>query len=160
MIIPQKLKDKGFSLSEVSESDLSDYLTIKKICYTKYVDEYYGGWVDDVQIEMNTNVFNKLSGKSNFSKILLHGEVVGFFSFDDLEAEISGITIQMIEKAQNMGIGSFYLHHITALANQNNKPIFLKVFKSNPAQYLYQRFGFMSYEETDTHFLMRYDPAK
>ena len=58
MIIPQNLIDKGFSFTEVSEKDLSDYLAIKKICYKKYVDEYFGGWIDDVQVEMNTNAFN------------------------------------------------------------------------------------------------------
>ena len=160
MVIPQNLIDKGFSFSEVSEKDLSDYLTIKKICYKKYVDEYFGGWIDDVQIEMNTNAFNKLIGKSNFLKILLHDEVVGFFSFDILEDKISGITIQMIDKAQNMGVGSFYLHHITSLSDKNKTPIFLKVFKSNPTKNLYKKFGFTIYEETQSHYLMRYDPAK
>jgi hypothetical protein len=71
MVIPQNLIDKGFSFSEVNEKDLSDYLVIKKICYKKYVDEYFDGWIDDVQVEMNTNAFNKLIGKSNFLKILL-----------------------------------------------------------------------------------------
>ena len=159
MIIPQNLKDKGFSFFEVNETDLPDYLTVKKICYKKYVDEYYGGWIDDVQIDMNTAVFNKLRGKSNFLKIMMHGEIVGFFSFDVLEDRIAGVTIQMTDEAQNMGVGSFYLRHITALANQSNKPIFLKVFKSNPAINLYKRFGFLKYEETASHYLMRYDPA-
>jgi ribosomal protein S18 acetylase RimI-like enzyme len=160
MIITQALKNKGFSFSDVTKSDLSDYLSIKKACYKKYVDEYYGGWIDDVQIEMNTNIFNKLCSKSNFLKILLNGEAVGFFSFDVLENKIAGITIQMIDKAQNMGVGSFYLHHITSLSDKNKTPIFLKVFKSNPAKNLYERFGFTVYDETESHYLMRYDPAK
>ena len=155
----QELKDKGFSFSEVSELDLSDYLTVKKICYKKYVDEYYGGWIDDVQVEMNTNAFKRLSGKSTFLKILLNDEVVGFFSFDVLDYKIDGITIQMIDKAQNMGVGSFYLNHITSLSDKNMKPIFLKVFKSNPAKNLYERFGFTVYDETSSHYFMRYDPA-
>ena len=90
MIISQDLKDKGFSFAEVNETDLSEYLKIKKICYEKYVDEYFGGWVDDVQLDMNTTAFNKLSGKSNFQKILLHGKAVGFFSFDVSDDKIFG----------------------------------------------------------------------
>jgi predicted RNA-binding protein associated with RNAse of E/G family/ribosomal protein S18 acetylase RimI-like enzyme len=158
MEISQNLKDKGFLFSEINESDISDYLAIKKVCYRKYVDEYFGGWVDDVQVEMNTNAFNKLSGKSNFLKILLHGEVVGFFSFDVLENKISGITIQMIDRAQNMGVGSFYIEHITAISKKNKIPIFLKVFKSNPVKNLYKRYGFKIYKETFSHYLMRFDP--
>jgi len=64
----------------------------------------------------------------------------------------------MLEYAQNKGIGSFYLSHIVLLSNQQNKPIFLRVFMSNPAQDLYKRFGFIVYDKTISHYLMRYDP--
>ena len=67
--------------------------------------------------------------------------------------------IQIIDKAQNMGVGSFYLHHIISLSEKNKTPIFLKVFKSNPAKNLYEKFGFYVYEETQPQYLMRYDPA-
>ena len=160
MVLSQELKNKGFSLSNVGECDLPDYLIIKKKCYKKYVDEYYGGWVDTVQTEMNTNAFNRLSNKSNFLKILLNSETVGFFSFDVLENKIEGITIQLIEQARNMGLGSFYLNYITSLSDKNSVPIFLKVFKSNPAKNLYNRFGFKIYDETSSHYLMRYNPTK
>ena len=49
MNIPQDLVSKGFTFSEVNELDFNDYFAIKKICYEKYVDEYFGGWVDEVQ---------------------------------------------------------------------------------------------------------------
>ena len=158
MILSQELTNKGFSLSEVSDTDLADYLLVKKVCYEKYVDEYYGGWIDDVQIEMNTKIFNKTKSQYNFYKILLHNETVGFFAFGELDDRIGGISIQIIDKAQNMGIGSFYLNKIISLSKKSGKPIFLKVFKSNPAQNLYKRFGFKTYDETPSHYLMRYDP--
>jgi ribosomal protein S18 acetylase RimI-like enzyme len=64
----------------------------------------------------------------------------------------------MIEIAQNRGMGSFYLRHITSLSNETNKPVFLKVFKSNPAQNLYKGFEFEIYSETVSHYLMKYTP--
>jgi GNAT superfamily N-acetyltransferase len=159
MVLSQDLINKGYSLAKVVESDLSDYLIIKKICYEKYVDEYYGGWKNNVQIEMNAKVFNETAKQSAFIKILLNGETVGFFAFDERNDKIGGITIQMTEKAQNKGIGSFYLEHIISISDKNKKPIFLKVFKSNPAQNLYKRYGFKTYDESSTHYLMRYDPT-
>ena len=90
---------------------------------------------------------------------MLHNKTVGFFGFNESEDKIDGITIQMISEAQNHGIGSFYLEQIITLSKKTNKAIFLKVFKSNPAKDLYKRFCFETYDETDTHYLMRYNPV-
>jgi len=159
MILPQNLIDKGIVLSEVDEHDFSDYLVVKKACYEKYVDEYFGGWVDNVQLKMQMNEFNEARNQSCFKKISLNGETVGFFAFNELDEKIDYISIQMIEKTQNMGVGSFYLNEVTSLSEKTKKPIFLKVFKSNPAQNLYKRFGFTIYDETYSHYLMKYEPA-
>jgi len=97
--------------------------------------------------------------QSTFKKILLNDEIIGFFGFDELSDKIRGTSIQMIEKARNMGIGSFFLNHITSLSKMDNKPVYLKVFKSNPAQNLYKRFGFAVFDETASHYLMRYGPS-
>lgn len=152
------LKNKGFEIYNVESKDLQDYIDVKRKCYKKYVDEYYGGWVEDIQIKMNTNAFFNMMKESCFIKLLLNGSIVGFFAYDEQDSKIGGISIQIIEIAQNKGIGSFYLNYITSLSNQQNKPIFLKVFISNPAQNLYKRFGFTIYDKTVSHYLMRYDP--
>lgn len=148
---------KGFSLSAVSADDLFDYLNVKKSCYKKYVDEYYGGWIEDFQLNVNTNIFEKARKQSCFQKITLGGKTVGFFGYNELENQINGVTIQLIEKAQNKGVGSYYLKQLVSLSTKANKPAYLKVFKSNPAQNLYMRFGFVIYDETPSHFLMRYN---
>lgn len=154
-----ELKNKGFSFCDVELSDFATYYNISRTCYEKYVDEYFGGWVEETQIKMNTDAFNNEMKETCFKKLLLNGSIVGFLAFDVHDDKIDGIMIQMIEYAQNKGIGSFYLSHIVSLSNQQNKPIFLRVFKTNPAQNLYKRFGFEVYDETHSHYLMRYDPT-
>jgi hypothetical protein len=158
MIIPQDLADKGFSIRKVSECDFADYFTIQKACYEKYVDEYFGGWNEGEQLKRCTDAFNETMKQSCFYKVLLNGKAAGFFAFDEQGGEIGGITIQMIEKARNKGVGSFYLSHITELSKKSKKPIVLKVFKSNPARELYARFVFAIYDETFSHYFMRYEP--
>ena len=158
MVLSQDLINKGFSLSNVNESDFNIFYTISRLCYEKYVDEFFGGWLEDFQIKMNTDSFNNAMNQSTFKKYLLNNEIVGFFAFNELSDKIDGVSIQMTEKARNMGIGSFYLNHITYLSKRYNKPIYLRVFKSNPAQSLYKRFGFEVYDEIVSHYLMRYDP--
>ena len=151
MIFSKHLRDKGFALADMEEADFEAYYAVKKACYEKYVDEYYGGWDDDTQLEMNARAFREAQKCLCAQKILLHGETVGFFSYNEAKHEINGISIQMLEHARNQGVGSFYLEHITA----KGKPVTLKVFKSNPAQKLYAKFGFVVYDETPSHYLMR-----
>ena len=155
MVLSAELAGLGFALRDVSASDFGDYLDIKKICYEKYVDEYFGGWVNDIQIKMNTDAFNSMMKETCFRKILLDSETAGFFAYDEQDGKIDGVSIEMIEKARNKGMGSFYMRHIIELSEKSGKPVFLKVFKSNPAQNLYKRFGFRVYDETASHFLMR-----
>jgi len=158
MILQKNLADKGFAISSVDKSDFDVYFEISRACYEKYVNEYFDGWVDEFQLTMNTDAFNKEMGQSTFMKLLLNDEIVGFFAFDELGDKIDGVMIQMIETAREKGFGSFYLNHITSIANNTNKSIFLQVFKSNPAKNLYERFGFTIYDESISHYQMRYDP--
>lgn len=160
MILTVELINKGFKLQDVSINDLNNYIDIKRVCYKKYVDEYYGGWNDDIQIKMNRDAFDDMMKETCFKKLLLNNLPVGFFAYNELDDKIDGISIQMVELSQHKGIGSFYLKYITLLSQNENKPIFLKVFKTNPAQNLYRRFGFHKYGETETHYLMMYSPIK
>lgn len=159
MRLTDELISKGFSLQDVIIDDLGTYIDVKRVCYKKYIDEYYGGWIENIQIKMNTDAFNDMMKETCFQKLLLNNVSVGFFAYNELNDKIEGISIQMLEVSQRKGVGSFYLQYITSISNKANKPIFLKVFKSNPAQNLYKRFGFFKYNETKSHYLMSYNPT-
>lgn len=158
MELTSDLKNKGLSLCDIELSDFETYYNVSKMCYEKYVVEFFGGWIEENQIKMNKDAFIHEMKETCFKKLLLNGSTVGFLAFDVLEDRIDGVMIQMLAEVQNKGIGSFYLRHIVSLSNQQNKPIFLRVFMSNPAQNLYMRFGFEVYDKTISHYLMRYDP--
>ena len=160
MRLTAELINQGFLLQEVRLDDLGSYIDVKRVCYKKYVDDYYGGWIENIQIKMNTNVFNDTMKETCFHKLLLNNVPVGFFAYNELDDKIEDISIQMVEVSQRRGVGSFYLQYITSLSEKVNKSVFLKVFKSNPALNLYKRFGFEKYSETETHYLMRYNPTK
>jgi ribosomal protein S18 acetylase RimI-like enzyme len=160
MRLTAELIKQGFSLQDVILDDLSNYIDVKRVCYKKYVDEYYSGWIENIQVKMNTDVFNDTMKETCFQKLLLNNVPVGFFAYNELDDKIEGVSIQMIEVSQRKGVGSFYLQYITSLSKKVNKPIFLKVFKSNPAQNLYKKFGFNKYGETESHYLMIYNPIK
>ena len=152
MNLPQNLINKGFALSEVIKDDLTSYLLVKKCCYKNYVEEYYGRWIDDVQTESNTKAFAKKMEQTCFLKILLNNETVGFLGFNETENAIENISMQMLPEAQNQGIGSCFLECLVKL----DKPLFLRVFKSNPSKGLYERFGFRVCDVTPIHYYMEY----
>lgn len=152
-----ELADKGFALCPASDADRNDFVRVKMTCYRKYVEEFYGNWDAADQIQRNTDRFYKTRGFTNLTKILFHDRTVGFFSYDVREDRISAVTLQMTEEARNLGMGSFILRHILNLGKQIGKPVYLRVFKSNPAKGLYERFGFTVYDESSTHFLMKYE---
>ena len=53
---------------------------------------------------------NRQSGfHTPFKKITLNNEVGGFFALAELHDKIDGVLIQMIDKAQNKGFGSYIL---------------------------------------------------
>lgn len=159
MELTPALLEQGFSLQAVAADDLGRYLDVKRDCYRKYVNEYYGGWAEDDQMARNTQAFRQMMEQTCFLKILLEDEIVGSLAYDIQADKIDGISIQMVAAARNRGIGSLYLRHITALADEANKPAYLKVFLSNPARQLYRRWGFEPYGQTASHELMVYRPS-
>lgn len=154
-----RLLSMGIHFEPVSASDLNAWLDTKQACYRAYVDTYYGGWNDEMQIRLNTKSFESACSMTCFQKITRYGRTVGFMGYNELEDRIQGVTIHMYAEYRNQGIGSGFLRELISLSQSTGKPIYLKVFKSNPAQYLYSRHNFSIYNETVSHFLMKFTPT-
>jgi hypothetical protein len=78
MRLTAELINQGFSLQDVNIGDFGSYIDVKRACYKKYVDEYYGGWIENTQIKMNTDAFNDMMEETCFQKLLLKNIPVGF----------------------------------------------------------------------------------
>jgi len=157
MKLTDDLVNKGFSLQDVTIDDMDRFIDIKRECYKKYVDEYNGGWIDEIQVVIHKDGFKRMLQYTCFQKILLKDLTVGFFAWDERDGKIDGISILMAEPARNKGMGSFYLDVLTSRSTQTDKPVFLKDFKSNPALSLLKRFGFQIYDESRTHYFMSFN---
>jgi len=158
MVLPLNLTQKGFSIENVNTDDLLSYIQVIRTCAKKYVDEnneFYGKWNDE-------NVFNEFNNKTErsfFRKLLLYRETVGFLAYDIKDDKIDGVSINLIEKARNSGIGSLYMRHVITLAEEQGKPIFLEVMVTNPAVNLYMRLGFKHHKDLLGFHQMIYNPA-
>ena len=140
-----------FSLREYCVEDYEFVYDAKKQGYKEYVELFYGKWDDVGQHEMFENY---LSARQKFIKIIeVNGEKAGFIDVsetNDGELEIGNICL--LPNFRGRGIGSVYFEQL--LKERENQTMKLRVFKNNPAQNLYKRFGFEITQETDTHFYM------
>ncbi|WP_313185592.1 hypothetical protein [Lacrimispora sp.] len=157
MVLSEELIGRGFSLQDTVENDLEKYIDINRACRKKYMDEYNGGWIDDIQVILNTDSFHKMLKYSCFKKILQFNTIVGFFSFNELTDKICEISLFLTGPARLKGIEAFYLKHITTLSKQVSKPIFLNVYKSDPVHELYKQFGFKIYDQSRAQYIMSFN---
>lgn len=158
--LPQELRQKGFHLADAVPEDLDCYVEIKKACFQSYVELYYGAWDDKIQFEMNRNIFLRAQNGICFQKIIFQGKTVGFWTVDELEDRIDGITLQIEREARGQGLGSCFLEQVIQFSRERGKTVFLKVFRPNPARRLYERFGFKVYDSDETHYMMKRNPEQ
>ena len=140
-----------YKLRKYQKEDYEFVYEIKKICYRKFVDEYYGGWDENKQIKM----FAELMGQDAEHSYIIEvdNKRVGFFSEGENSLEVyRPNNLCLLPEYRGRGIGSDIL--CKALDKHKDQDILLRVFKSNPAQNLYKRMGFEIYDETKSHYLM------
>ena len=79
---------------------------------------------------------------------------IGFFSEGEDTIDVyRPNNVCLLPEYRGQGIGTDVLNR--AIEQHKNQDIYLKVFKSNPAQNLYKRLGFEIIEETRSHYLMK-----
>jgi len=147
------LKNMGFSLVETDEADVNAYIQVNRAVYKKYIDlyrDFFGEWNDELVYE----TFCHKRTLTFFRKLLLHNEVVGFMNYDLKEDKIDEVSIHIIAKAQNKGIGTLFFRSL----QEFRKPIFIAAVKANPAINLYARLGFEPYREDEIFCFMTYNP--
>jgi GNAT superfamily N-acetyltransferase len=157
MILPDDLINQGFSLQEASTNDLGIYIDINKACCKKYVDQYYGGWNDEIQTIINTDSFNRMVHVICFYKILQGDRPVGFFSYAEQENQVGEVSIYILPQARKKGLEASFIGHITSYSTETGKPVFITVFRSSPLKDMFESFGFEIYDKSRTHFLMSYN---
>lgn len=157
MKLTSNLENMGLSLVNVNETDINDYIHLKRTVYKKYIDEhsdFFGEWNDKFEFE----AFYYKMKSTFFKKLLLNDEIVGFMNYDHKEDKIDDISIHLVEKIQNKGIGTLFISHLIKLSKEYCIPAFIESIKTNPAQNLYKRLGFAFYKEEDVFYFFRYNP--
>ena len=157
MVLSDDLISEGYTIELVEESDLDQYIKIRKDFLKPFVDQYYGGWVEEIQMIIADDLFHRTRRDTSFLKILKSGETTGFLAYREQPDQITDVSVMMSESGKEIELLGEFLHFITRLSDRTKKPVLLTVYQSAPFADLYLEHGFTIYGTSRTHYLMSYN---
>ena len=135
-----------YILRQASIQDLEILDRIYAANMKSYVEKVYP-W--------NPRLFRDCFIPEEYQIVEIKQKVVGFIKIVTSITDTYLGEIQIAKEYQNRGISTSLLDLIINRAKANNHRLWLKVIKGNPAEKLYQRLGFMVFEESLTHKKMQ-----
>jgi ribosomal protein S18 acetylase RimI-like enzyme len=140
-----------YTLRQAREDDFEFLYNLKVTCLKEYVAATYG-WDDEYQLQLFTKRFDP----SEIQIIVVDDHDVGHLSVEDSDDELYIAGIYLLPAWQNQGLGTSVIEDVLSTAAGREKGGWLQVLRVNPARHLYERLGFQIFEETNTHFKMRW----
>jgi len=139
------------------QADASDHAFLRELHQAAYRDvviRQFGNWVEADQ----DTWFEQQLG-SPIQVIELDGVPVGAVALHDAADHLFLAELQILPEFQNRGIGSAVLRAELERATALARPIRLRVLLQNHAVALYLRHGFTITSQTETHYLMAWEPG-
>jgi len=135
--------------------DIDFLYGLNRATLREYVVETWGRWDERWQEERYRQHFQPASCKI----IVQEGHDVGVLASRKTETELVIVSIQLLPQHQGRGIGTSLIDVLFKEARDEGKRMTLQVLNVNDrARQLYERLGFSTVEETDTHYLMKAAP--
>jgi ribosomal protein S18 acetylase RimI-like enzyme len=107
-----------------------------------------------MQFNLQSQQYNAGYPQAEQSIILLDDSPIGRLFVDESDREITLVDIALLPEYRKQGIGTYLLEQLLTRATQADKAVRLHVFKSNPAQGLYERLGFATIGEDGMYLEM------
>lgn len=112
------------------------------------------GWNDEAQADW----FDARFDPETNDIIEAKGNPIGCISVERPGDMILIRSIEIVPEWQNRGIGSAMLKDVLGEGKRHRVPVRLQVLRVNPARSLYERLGFVTVGETETHYVMMWRP--
>nr|WP_290223303.1 GNAT family N-acetyltransferase [Trichocoleus desertorum] len=131
---------------QATEVDFDFLNKMHAACLREHVERIYP-W--------NPDLFGETFNPRLIQIILANQIEIGMFQLLQREGELYLSNLLILPRFQNCGLGTLILKNVLEQGQALNLPVQLQVLKQNPAKRLYDRLGFISLEETKTHYIMR-----
>lgn len=140
-----------YQLRATQVSDLDFMYEVKRDGLRAYVEATFGPWDEAVQRARFDGLFTPHADRI----VVVDGRDVGTLSVEWSTDPVFVAGIYLQADARNRGLGSEILADVFARARELGRAVELRVLKSNPAaRRLYERLGFVTSGETETHVLL------
>ena len=127
-----------------TQNDLAIAYAITEDAMRGYVEETWGTWDDEEQLQKHRANFTP----ETYRMILIEDEVAGLVAVEEFPSHVWLVKLYVLAKYRGQGIGSQVLQGIQQNASAHGKPVTLRVLRVNKrAQALYAKHGFTVTEE-------------
>ncbi|MDK2965724.1 hypothetical protein [Lacrimispora sp.] len=157
MILSDDRIREGYTIEAVGEEDLDQYVKLRKEFLKPFVDQYYGGWVDEIQRIIADDLFHRMRKDAGFLSVRMNGLIIGFLTYKEQPDQITDVSVTMSASGRGIELLGEFLDFITCLSERTKKPVLLTVYQSSPFADIYREHGFTVYGTSRTHYLMSYN---
>jgi GNAT superfamily N-acetyltransferase len=144
-----------WSLRSVTDDDREFVFDLHRVAMGPYIDAAFG-WDEQAQQAL----FDESFGPDAYEIIEVEGEDAGVLALETTETEIWLGLIEIQPRFRGKGIGTSVVEAVLRRAAETNKSVALRVLRVNSgARLLYERLGFVAYQEDDARVYLRADPS-
>jgi ribosomal protein S18 acetylase RimI-like enzyme len=146
-----------FSFRPATASDYLWLWELKRLTMRPYVEQTWGSWDEATQEEF----FRRNFSSETVQIVLVGGQNAGLLNIEREPAELFLANVQIHPEFQNRGLGSAVIETVLSSAQSLGVSVRLQVLRVNVnAAKLYARMGFVTFKETPTHLIMRWQPSR
>ena len=147
------MTEGSWQLRPAEAGDREFLYALNEATMREHVEKVWG-WNDSEQLAFFDNRFQP----DEWQVIQADGEDVGVLIVRDNDDELYLAEIEILPEWQGLGIGSAVVRSLMRDAVARQKPLTLRVLHVNGrARALYERLGFRSFKEIETHTYLRWD---
>lgn len=129
---------------------------LRRRAYADLFNTTWGGWDETRHLRQ----LSESKRRGHISIIEVDGKPVGMIQLLDHSEAVEIAEIQVDPSHQDRGIGTSVLRDVISNARAQGRDVCLRVgLKNQKAIELYERLGFSSVEQSETHCYMRYPAA-
>ena len=142
------------SFRPVMGDDYEYLYAMNKLTMQEHAEKMYGPWDEAIA----RRIFAERWHPESMRIVVIDGRDGGMLEVIPDETGVHLANIRVVPEHQNRGIGTQLILQVLRDAHSRGLPVSLRVLKVNPARRLYERLGFVTVDETETHHLMEARP--
>jgi ribosomal protein S18 acetylase RimI-like enzyme len=142
------------TLRPATEADFEYLFDLNMATIRVYAEQVYGPHDEAA----HRRIFHERFPPGAIQIVVVDGQDAGMLQLEPDGDSVQLANIRVAPEYQGRGIGTRLIQGVLKNAYGRGQSVTLRVFKVNPARFLYERLGFVVVGATETHILMEARP--